>query len=900
MSGKVFQGSHLTIPFTEEGTLKGLEIQGITEQETKAQVDGKTISGNPICAEDVNIETGKFTIKGSSYQESGEEISGMIVSGTTIAANDIDISNGRISVYGNTEQKISKQGKSLVDFTRPSGNIVATSTFVNDILTVSHSTSTANGRVDFNITDIVKNNPGKTLKFCCESYDVTNFNSSNKSLVQVVVNTNGTNSYSTILGTDAVRTYTIADDTSTIAGAILRIFTNNSGTATDSSTLILVKPMLLFSTENEEYESFIPDSPSPDYPSEIRNVGDNINLYNKNALGYGNGTADYWKIEENGTITTTANFSHSRDKGVQLFLEKNTDYTVSFVLNSMTFTGTNRGTVEILSYNEDNSTNTQVEYSTFTNEKVGKRITLSFNSGNYSKWALHISGWYGTGNSGTLNYQDVKVEKGLIATGYSEYECGSIEFRKINKNLCKFERTISANASASVEDNKIVIKPTVAATAGVSYIVLSYHEFEIGKKYTVSFKTEGNYRMAGLFSGPWTLDKSWSTSPYSFTLEEGDNTNLALGFYVDNSSINNSLTIYDVQIEENDGVATDYVEHQEKIIVFPLEKGQKLHSGDYLARDGIHQVKQTCVFDGTEEVLPYNSDTNVTGFAIKYFGKYKRMQANIPSNSSSHFKHLGHTISGSVINKNVNLFTISSDNYMYVIVPNTLATSVDAFKSWMVDQYNNGTPLTAEGILEEELLKENTFIKPVGLALGTYLIAHDENIMYMIDIHAANERINYEKYMKNLSIQQTYTTNMLFPLQFEYTHNEFLKLKDNIEFIKSLGFEIDEFGTNTYRVTSHPSWLKEGYEEESIKKIFELIIEISDKFDRVKFNEAAATRLACKMSVKANTNIGYLEQEELINTLFKCDFPYTCPHGRPTIIKYPIYELEKLFKRVNS
>ena len=201
---------------------------------------------------------------------------------------------------------------------------------------------------------------------------------------------------------------------------------------------------------------------------------------------------------------------------------------------------------------------------------------------------------------------------------------------------------------------------------------------------------------------------------------------------------------------------------------------------------------------------------------------------------------------------------------------------------------------------EEELLKENTFIKPVGLALGTYLIAHDENIMYMIDIHAANERINYEKYMKNLEKQQTYTTNMLFPLQFEYAHNEFLKLKDNIEFIRTLGFEIDEFGTNTYRVTSHPSWFKEGYEEESIKKIFELIIEISDKFDRVKFNEAAAIRLACKMSVKANTNIGYLEQEELINNLFKCDFPYTCPHGRPTIIKYPIYELEKLFKRVNS
>ena len=54
------------------------------------------------------------------------------------------------------------------------------------------------------------------------------------------------------------------------------------------------------------------------------------------------------------------------------------------------------------------------------------------------------------------------------------------------------------------------------------------------------------------------------------------------------------------------------------------------------------------------------------------------------------------------------------------------------------------------------------------------------------------------------------------------------------------------------------------------------------------------------MSVKANTNIGYKEQEELLHKLFKCQFPYTCPHGRPIIIKYPIYELEKMFKRVNS
>ena len=205
-----------------------------------------------------------------------------------------------------------------------------------------------------------------------------------------------------------------------------------------------------------------------------------------------------------------------------------------------------------------------------------------------------------------------------------------------------------------------------------------------------------------------------------------------------------------------------------------------------------------------------------------------------------------------------------------------------------------------ESYNSEEVKKEDVFIKPVGLALGTYLIAQDENIMYMIDIHAANERINYERYMKALETREVYTTSMLFPIQLEYSHNEFMNIKEHIDELYKLGFEVEEFGINTFRVTSHPSWLKEGIEEESIRRIFELVGEFKGGFDRVKFNEKAAIRLACKMSVKANTNIGYKEQEELINGLFRCKFPYTCPHGRPTIIKYPVYELEKLFKRVST
>ena len=200
---------------------------------------------------------------------------------------------------------------------------------------------------------------------------------------------------------------------------------------------------------------------------------------------------------------------------------------------------------------------------------------------------------------------------------------------------------------------------------------------------------------------------------------------------------------------------------------------------------------------------------------------------------------------------------------------------------------------------EEDVKREEILIKPVGLALGTYLIAQDEDVMYMLDIHAANERINYERYLKALRDEEVFVTNMLFPLTLEYSPTEYMNIKDNIEEVKKLGFSVEEFGTNTFRVTAHPSWLKQGYEDESIRKIFELIGEFKGKFDRVKFNDALAARLACKMSVKGNTSITYEEQEELLNRLFKCEFPYTCPHGRPTVIKYPIHELEKMFKRVN-
>lgn len=202
---------------------------------------------------------------------------------------------------------------------------------------------------------------------------------------------------------------------------------------------------------------------------------------------------------------------------------------------------------------------------------------------------------------------------------------------------------------------------------------------------------------------------------------------------------------------------------------------------------------------------------------------------------------------------------------------------------------------TKEVIINPEM--KNLVLYPVGLALGTYIIAQNDEGVYMIDQHAAQERINYEKYLKALKEEKISSIAPLFPITIELSASDFIAIKEHMDVLISLGFVVEEFGLNTYVIKEHPTWLKEGYEEESIHKIFDSIIIMGDKFDRVKFNEHIAITLACKMSIKGNTRISTEAMEELLNELVLTDNPYNCPHGRPTIIKFSIYDMEKMFKR---
>ena len=197
----------------------------------------------------------------------------------------------------------------------------------------------------------------------------------------------------------------------------------------------------------------------------------------------------------------------------------------------------------------------------------------------------------------------------------------------------------------------------------------------------------------------------------------------------------------------------------------------------------------------------------------------------------------------------------------------------------------------------EETSERMPEIYPAGFVHGTYIIGQNELGMYVIDQHAAKERINYEYYKEKLGNPKKETTSLLFPFTIELTNSEFIILKEHFNLLEEIGFEVEEFGLNSIVIKSHPTWLPTGYEEISTRKIIEIILMTEKNFSVTKFNEKIAIMLSCKLAIKANENISLEEQEQLINDLRKCDNPFNCPHGRPTTIFYSKYDLEKLFKR---
>ncbi len=237
-----------------------------------------------------------------------------------------------------------------------------------------------------------------------------------------------------------------------------------------------------------------------------------------------------------------------------------------------------------------------------------------------------------------------------------------------------------------------------------------------------------------------------------------------------------------------------------------------------------------------------------------------------------------------------NINTVNERKTKYNIEEQTLD-----FEEYVVnDDLTNDTSDTLD-LEDKEKSDRLPILYPVGLVWGTYIICQNEIGMYLIDQHAAKERVNYEIFKEKLATSNTKMT-MLVPLTLEIPNNEYIILEKNMRMLTNMGFTIEEFGLNTIIVKEHPTWIKDNVNE-TIKRIIEAVINKEKDFNLQRFNDHLAATLACKASIKANTSITMDEAKNLIEDLRKCDNPFNCPHGRPTIITYTKSDLEKLFKR---
>lgn len=188
----------------------------------------------------------------------------------------------------------------------------------------------------------------------------------------------------------------------------------------------------------------------------------------------------------------------------------------------------------------------------------------------------------------------------------------------------------------------------------------------------------------------------------------------------------------------------------------------------------------------------------------------------------------------------------------------------------------------------------------IGQHHGTYIVAQAEDGLYLIDQHAAHERINYEYFLRKFGNPEAASQQLTVPLTLEFTPGEAAQLRELLELFAQAGVELEPFGSQTFLVRAYPEWMPAGEEQALLEEMAELIISERKSINIMKLREKAAIMCACKASIKANDRMTREEGEALLARLANCGQPYTCPHGRPIIVHFSTYQLEKMFKRVMS
>lgn len=201
--------------------------------------------------------------------------------------------------------------------------------------------------------------------------------------------------------------------------------------------------------------------------------------------------------------------------------------------------------------------------------------------------------------------------------------------------------------------------------------------------------------------------------------------------------------------------------------------------------------------------------------------------------------------------------------------------------------------------LEETIYREAKFpkLRVIGQFNKTYILAEYDSTLYLIDQHAAHEKILFEKYSSDIAKKKVEIQPLMIPLVVTLPTEDYLYYDENKEIFEKAGFKISDFGDNSIRIEEVPYFLDKLNPTELITSMINNLKKMgTGETVEVKYNKIAS--MSCRAAVKANDVLSILEMENLIEDLRYINDPFHCPHGRPTIIKFTSYELDKKFKRI--
>ncbi|MGT2912041.1 DNA mismatch repair endonuclease MutL [Streptococcus cameli] len=239
-------------------------------------------------------------------------------------------------------------------------------------------------------------------------------------------------------------------------------------------------------------------------------------------------------------------------------------------------------------------------------------------------------------------------------------------------------------------------------------------------------------------------------------------------------------------------------------------------------------------------------------------------------------------------------------------VPETTTSSVHFAQRSERDQTDADHPeLTQTELAKmvDKLEKEETSTFPeleyFGQMHGTYLFAQGTGGLYIIDQHAAQERVKYEEYRESIGEVNNASQQLLVPYIFEFPGNDALLLGQKMDLLHQVGIHLEEYGSHQFILREHPIWMKEEEIESGVYEMCDMLL-LTDQVSIKQYRAELAIMMSCKRSIKANHALDDYSARHLLRQLAQCKNPYNCPHGRPVLVHFSKSDMEKMFRRIQE